>query len=535
MRRLGAILGLAIILAVALPQLVAADSIARTWTVGEEPFGVVVDPTDGRIYVANSKVTPAAGSISVVDPSRASGGVTELVTSGPPGLLALDPIHRRLYSSNQDGNLQVFDLTTMNLEATLSIGGWGVVVDPLTRRVYVADGSSVTVVDGATNTVVDTTPALQGDVWIGLALEPAWHRLYVTNIANSSPSVIVLDDRDLSLVEDIQLPVVPRFAVAVDESQHRLYLAGYDPLSGYDGSMFLAIDGSTFAVLASASVPGGPAGITLAASAHRIYLTSAGAGSTFSGYRVFDDRSFSVVQTVATLWQPALSALHPDGRLYVAAWNGAAPDELAAILLGNSAPEIIDMSFTPAASRTSDVLRINVTAVDRDLTEDPLLTQSFVLTYQWSRNGVVIEGAEGQALDLSMPGNGERGDTITVRVTASDGELSTTATASVVVANTPLTGLMLALSDATPQSRDVLVATATCEDADNDATFTFTWSVNGVVKRIASTTVSDSFDLGSKGNGDNGDVVAVSVVARDGASTTPAVDATATVTPGRRK
>ena len=122
-----------------------------------------------------------------------------------------------------------------------------------------------------------------------------------------------------------------------------------------------------------------------------------------------------------------------------------------------------------------------------------------------------------------------------MRVTASDGELSTTATASVVVANTPLTASTVALNDASPGSHDVLVATAQSDDADNDATYTFTWSVNGAITRVASTAGSDTFDLRIKGNGDNGDVVTVAVVASDGASTTPQASASATVTPGRRK
>ncbi len=129
MRRLGAILCLALTLCVALPERAAADSIDRTWLVGDEPAGIVIDPTDGRVYVANSKISPADGaSIYVVDPSRAAGSpgeVTRLVTSGAPAILALDPIHRRLYSSNQDRTLQVFDLTTMGLEATLPVGGLG--------------------------------------------------------------------------------------------------------------------------------------------------------------------------------------------------------------------------------------------------------------------------------------------------------------------------------------------------------------------------------------------------------------------------
>jgi hypothetical protein len=68
-------------------------------------------------------------------------------------------------------------------------------------------------------------------------------------------------------------------------------------------------------------------------------------------------------------------------------------------------------------------------------------------------------------------------------------------------------------------------------DVDGDAlTYTYTWSVNGVIKRTATTAVAtDRFDLKVKGHGDKGDVVTVSVTAWDGAATSTAATASATV------
>ncbi len=540
MKRISAILGLALALSGALPDRAAADSIDRTWEVGNEPVGIVIDPTDGRVYVANSKVAPwPPPSITVVDPSRTTGGVTQLMTSGAPAILALDPIHRRLYSSNQDRTLQVFDLTTMSLEATLPVGGLGVVVDPSTRRVYVVDvfGStfSIVAIDGATNTILQAQSALPREFWWGLAIDPGLHRLYVTNIDATVRNLVVLDTRDLSRVDALMLPVVPRFALAVDEALHRVYVAGHDPNGlGFGPTMLYALDGSTLATLDSVQVSGFPGGIALAPATHRIYVTTnCACPSEPWGYSEVDDQTLELVRFHATPWAPFLAATHPDGRLYLGVWNSSVVDELVAVSLGNTAPVITSLVLIPSAPRTNDTLRAEVGASDPDFPERPGAGQAVALTYEWLRNGVVVPGQAGSMFDLSQLG--DRGDTITVRVTASDGELNSTATASAVVANTPLTGLVVGLSDPTPQSRDVLVATASGEDADNDATYMFTWSVNGVVKRTASTTVSDSFDLAPKGNGDNGDVITVSVVASDGASTTPEVSASATVSPGRKR
>jgi hypothetical protein len=100
----------------------------------------------------------------------------------------------------------------------------------------------------------------------------------------------------------------------------------------------------------------------------------------------------------------------------------------------------------------------------------------------------------------------------------------------VTVANTAPTA-KVSLNQSSPKTNDALVATTNASDADGDAvSYTYTWIVNGAVKRTATTSSStDRFDLKVKGNGDKGDVVTVSVTVSDaGASSTPAT-ASATV------
>jgi DNA-binding beta-propeller fold protein YncE len=544
MRRLGAALGLALVISAVLPGAIAADSVVSTWQVGEEPFGIVVDPSDGRIFVANSRNRDGTyvgpGSITVVNPT--SPLTRTIVTSGPSDLLAVDAGHRRLYSSNADHSLQVFDLDTLGLIARLPVGGLGLAVDPSAQRIYVADyaypaGSFVTVIDGTTNTVVQTKYAPKPENWWGLALDTALHHLYVTNINYSwspttptLPSLVVLDDRDLSLVSDIQLPVVPRFAITVDQTQHRVHLGAGDPNGLWDGSMFFTIDGVSFATLSSISVPGFPTGVALDADAHRIYLTDSCRTCQFHGYRVLDDRTFAVVQTAATPWLPGMPLVHPDGRLYMGAWNNFA-DEVVAIHLGNSAPQIFASWFTPAEPKTNEVLLINVGATDPDFS-DTQQPQPVTLAYEWLRNGVVIPSANGASLDLAVPGHGDRGDTITVRVTASDGQATSAPTAvSVVVADTAPVANSAALPPFAPRTNDTITATATASDADADPlTYTFTWKVDGLVRAVTSgPNPSSSFDLAVAGNGDRGQTVLVEVVAADGALQSGVVSASTVV------
>src|SRR5205807_1238058 len=125
---------------------------------------------------------------------------------------------------------------------------------------------------------------------------------------------------------------------------------------------------------------------------------------------------------------------------------------------------------------TNDLLAAAVTAHDPD-------GDAITLTYEWSRNGSVLAGAAGSSLDLSRPGNGDRGDTIVVRVVAGDGQASSlVASASLVVADTaPVASATL--SSAAPSTSAVLTATASATDSDADPlTFTFTWKVNGLVR-----------------------------------------------------
>ena len=46
-----------------------ANGIVATWPVGHQPFGIAVDPSDGRVFVANSGTTTNP-TVSVVDPAK---------------------------------------------------------------------------------------------------------------------------------------------------------------------------------------------------------------------------------------------------------------------------------------------------------------------------------------------------------------------------------------------------------------------------------------------------------------------------------
>ena len=192
----------------------------------------------------------------------------------------------------------------------------------------------------------------------------------------------------------------------------------------------------------------------------------------------------------------------------------------------NSAPVVTSATIAETAPATVDVLHATATATDAD--GDPL-----TYAYQWTRNGTDITGATGPTLDLGVAGNGDRGDAIRVRITASDGSSTSapvTSSGVVVVDSAPAAGVTL--DNHAPATDSVLTASATTTDADGDpVTLTYTWTVNGAPKLTTSRTTSltSTFDLAVAGNGDPGDAISVTVTPTDGTASGPAASDSATV------
>jgi len=158
MRPFGVAFGLALFLALAFAQPASADGIGRTYPLIGQPRTIAVDPADGRIFAVNS-----AGFLSVIEPT--SGQVTDYPTTGTPNVSALDSVNHRLYVANYNRTIDIFDLGTMAIVATLPVQGIGLAVDMSSQRVYAAGATSLTVIDGTTNTVLATRPALAGEDW----------------------------------------------------------------------------------------------------------------------------------------------------------------------------------------------------------------------------------------------------------------------------------------------------------------------------------------------------------------------------------
>jgi hypothetical protein len=535
MRRLALALCVAVVLSIGLPSHAGAATLAQTWGVGIEPFGVTIDPATGKVYVAISNHTnyvPNPEDMWIIDPYAPMDPLTSFIHFPAPQVMSvLDASLGRLFVTLTNNTLAIVDVSTRTIVGTVvDAGGPGVALDPATHRVYASSFHGLVVIDGATGAVLArTTAASSFDAWWMVAHDPARHRLFVTNgNFSGAPSLVVLDDADLSVVANIPLPAIPRLALTVDPGRGLVYVGGFSSGSAPLGSLY-AIDESSFQITTTLDVGGGvasPISTTLVPGTNRLYVSNInGPNGSYPGNALVtvDTATFSVVERSPLQFQPGQSALHTDGRLYVAGFDA----RLLAAISFNRPPVVDAVTVAPSDPDTNAVLAASVASHDPD-------GDAVTLAYRWYRNGVVLPGETAATLDLSRSGNGDHGDTITVEVTASDGALTSAAvSASVVVRNSAPT-LTVSLSDTTPTKRTILTATAVGRDADGDTlTYTFSWRLNGKLKETTTgASAASALDLRAVEAG-IGDVVSVDVVVSDGAATA-AANASARVTPAGR-
>jgi len=142
-----------------------------------------------------------------------------------------------------------------------------------------------------------------------------------------------------------------------------------------------------------------------------------------------------------------------DGKLFEIS-IGAPP--------GNTPPAIQSVVIDQTSPTTATVLTATVAATDAN--GDPL-----TYAYQWIKNGTNLPGATAASLDLSIAGNGDRGDAISVRVTASDGtatSIPVTSAAVTIVNSAPAFGQDLGDRADGEGASITLSAAATDPDAD---------------------------------------------------------------------
>ena len=183
-----------------------------------------------------------------------------------------------------------------------------------------------------------------------------------------------------------------------------------------------------------------------------------------------------------------------------------------------NANAVINAVISPRNPGTNDTLTANANS------------DSTNLNYAWSVNGALRQSGPRNTFDLSRPGFGDRGQTISVVITDSTETPAQSAarvgnTDAVVVGNIP-PSFTLAIAPNSPTTNQSVTVTPTSTDGDNDPlTYTYQWSVTRSVNGNTVTSdlpgeTSRTLNLSKQGNGDRDETVTVTVTASDGADTT---------------
>ena len=160
---------------------------------------------------------------------------------------------------------------------------------------------------------------------------------------------------------------------------------------------------------------------------------------------------------------------------------------------------------------------------DTVLTARPVISDATGVTfaYVWSVNGAVRPGETEQTIDLGKPGNGDRGDTISVVVTATRGIDSGTATNSaLIVGAAPVANDASASGNAGEQ----IIVPISGSDADGDA-FTFKrvgGPTNGVGEFVTAADGSVTFVYRSRARFNGTETIRFVAIQSDGRTSVPA-------------
>ncbi|RYX82168.1 DUF11 domain-containing protein [bacterium] len=202
------------------------------------------------------------------------------------------------------------------------------------------------------------------------------------------------------------------------------------------------------------------------------------------------------------------------------------------VTIVNSAPVINSVTIANSAPKTNDTLSVIIDATDAD--GDSFLSKKGYDYYKaHSDLKAIIPGENGETLDLSKAGNGDKDDKISVVVTLTDGTDSTSSESpQVTIINSVPVIDSVTITPTTPLTDSVLKANVAATDADDDTlTYGYEWRKNGELM-AADYNYKETLDLSKPGVGDNGDTFTVTVTATDSSKGISASVTSAPVTVG---
>ncbi|MBM4065868.1 MAG: hypothetical protein FJ266_09555 [Planctomycetes bacterium] len=291
-----------------IPSSVAAPTVISTISVGINPYGVGVNSSTNRIYVANV----SSNTVSVIDGADNTVLSTISVGNGPYGV-GVNASTNRIYVTNgYGGTVSVIDGADNTVLSTISVGSnpYHVGVNSSTNRIYVANAAdgTVSVIDGATNTVISTISV--GYNPFGVGVNASTNRIYVAN--QSSNTVSVIDGATNTVLSNISVGISPN-GVGVNSSTNRIYVANAN------SNTVSVIDGVANTILSTISVGSSPRGVGVNSSTNHIYVVNVN-NSTVS---VIDGATNTILSTISVGSYPFGVGVNASAnRIYVSNFFG---------------------------------------------------------------------------------------------------------------------------------------------------------------------------------------------------------------------
>ncbi len=204
-----------------------APRLVTTVATGPSPYGVAIDPTGQRAFVAHDQ------GVRVIDTVNHT-VITDVRSLTAPHGIAYDPDRNRIWVTTRNegpGHVRVLDGSTYAVLATLPAGGspHSVAYNPTNGRVYVTNflSDTVSVYNAATLTLTEVLTGFGEPAHI--AVNPLTNKIYVANHRPFS-SVIVISGtthaRQTIGTTNPDLVLLDAYGVAVDTQHNMIYATG---------------------------------------------------------------------------------------------------------------------------------------------------------------------------------------------------------------------------------------------------------------------------------------------------------------------
>jgi YVTN family beta-propeller protein len=254
--------------------------------VGRAPVGISINPTTGRLYVANF----GSNTISVINSTDQTEDIIEVLAL--PYSVAVNPFSRGIYVANlASDTISVIEGRTNRLVANIENITTPVSMDFNlgSSWLYVTsiDTDTISKIDLVTNRIVDIIKV--GKAPYGIAYHPKTQRIYVSNLGSNSVSVLESGEKpgENKLVANITVGDRPSY-ITINPNNDLVYV------SNTFSDTISVINGTSLEVIANIPTDTQPVGIAVDKSRNLIYVSNT-LSSTVS---VIDGLSNKVIKRV---------------------------------------------------------------------------------------------------------------------------------------------------------------------------------------------------------------------------------------------